>query len=94
MSLREQTETMVAEYLARGGTIHRVPPPKPPVAGDVLEYLQGRNIDVLPLPNEGGEQSYVYKGQVINLKTLVAIANRHRSRRHLPPFQMPGRLHH
>ena len=94
MNLREQTEAMVAEYLERGGTINRLPPPKPPVAGDVLEYLQGRNIDVLPLPNEGGDQSYVYKGQVINLKTLVAIANRHRSRRHLPPFQMPGRMHH
>ena len=94
MNLRQQTEAMVAEYLARGGRIHRAPAAKPPVAADVLEYLQGRNIDVLPLPNEGGDQNYVYKGQVINLKTLVAIANRHRSRRHLPPFQMPGRMHH
>jgi len=94
MNLREQTEAMVAEYLARGGRIQRVSAAKPPVAAHVLEYLQGRNIDVQPLPNEGGDQSYVYKGQVINLKTLLAIANRHRSRRHLPPFQMPGRLHH
>jgi hypothetical protein len=94
MNLRQQTAAMVAEYLARGGRIRRMPAPKPPVAADVLEYLQGRNIDVQPLPNDGGEQSYVYKGQVINLKTLVAIANRHRSRRHLPPFQTPGRVHH
>lgn len=94
MNLRQQTAAMVADYLARGGRIQRVPPPKPPVAADVLEYLQGRNIDVQPMPSEGGEANYVYKGQVINLKTLIAIANRHRSRRRLPPFQFPGRVRH
>ena len=94
MGLRQQTAKMVAEYLAHGGRIHKVPPPKPPVAADVVAYLQGRNIDVQPLPNEGGDQNYVYKGQVINLKTLIAIANRHRSRRRLPPFKVPGRVKH
>ena len=94
MNLRQQTAAMVAEYLARGGTIRRVAPPKPIVAADVLEYLQGRNIDVQALPSDGGEANYVYKGQVINLKTLIAIANRHRSRRRLPPFQVPGRMRH
>jgi hypothetical protein len=94
MNLRQQTAAMVAEYLARGGKIRRLPPPKPPVAADVLAYLQGRNIDVQPLPGDGGDPSYVYKGQVINLKTLIAIANRHRSRRRLPPFQLPGRVRH
>ena len=94
MNLRQQTAAMVAEYLERGGTINRLPPPKPPVAADVLEYLQGRNIDVQAMASEGGEANYVYKGQVINLKTLIAIANRHRSRRRLPPFQVPGRVKH
>jgi len=84
---------MVADFLARGGTIRRVPPPKPTVAADVLQYLQERNVEVQPLPGPGGESSYVYKGQVINLKTLVATANRHRSRRRLPPFQLAGRAH-
>ena len=93
MSLRQQTAAMVADYLARGGRIRRLPPPKPTVAADVLQYLQERNVDVQPVPTPGGESSYVYKGQVINLKTLVAIANRHRSRRHLPPFQLAGRAH-
>jgi hypothetical protein len=89
MSSREQTAVMVADFLARGGTIRRVPPPKPTVASDVLQYLQERNVDVQPVPDPGGVTSnYVYKGQVINLKALVGIANRHRSRRRLPPFQL------
>lgn len=94
MSLRTQHETLVADFLARGGVIRKVPPPKPTVAADVLEYLQVRNVDVQIVPGHGeADASYVYKGQVINLKTLVAIANRHRSRRHLPPFQLAGRPH-
>lgn len=92
MSLRPQHETLVADFLARGGTIRRFPPPKPTVAADVLQYLQVRNVEVHAVPGRGeAESSYVYKGQIINLKTLVAIANRHRSRRHLPPFQLAGR---
>ena len=94
MSLRAQHEMLVADFLARGGVIRKVPPPKPTVAADVLEYLQVRKVDVHIVPTQGGmEAGYVYKGQVINLKTLVAIANRHRSRRHLPPFQLAGRTH-
>ena len=94
MNLRQQTAAMVADFLARGGTIQKVPPPKPTVAADVLQYLQGRNVDVQLVPGPAGEASYVYKGQVINLKTLVAIANRHRSRRRLPSFQLAGRASH
>jgi hypothetical protein len=86
---------MVADFLAHGGTIKRVPPPKPTVAADVLQYLQERNIDVQPvLDPAGATTNYVYKGQIINLKSLVAIANRHRSRRRLPPFQLAGRTSH
>jgi len=93
MTLRAQHETLIADFLARGGTIRKLPPPKPTVAADVLQYLQARNVDVEAVPRPGeSESSYLYKGQVINLKTLVAIANRHRSRRHLPPFQLSGRL--
>jgi|SoiMethySBSTD1v2_1073268.scaffolds.fasta_scaffold444650_2 hypothetical protein len=95
MSLRQQTAEMVADYLARGGTIQRVPAPKPTVAADVLQYLQERSIDVQPVVDPTGTMAnYVYKGQIINLKTLVAIANRHRSRRRLPPFQLAGRTSH
>jgi len=89
MSVRPQHETLIADYLARGGTIRRIPPPKPTVAADVLQYLQDRSVDVRAVPGRTeAESGYVYKGQVIDLKTLVAVANRHRSRRHLPPFQL------
>jgi len=98
MTLRQQTAAMVADFLARGGTIQRVPPPKPTVADDVVQYLQERNVEVQPVPDPSGSTTnYVYKGQLINLKTLVAIANRHRSRRRLPPFQLSqlaGRTSH
>jgi hypothetical protein len=98
MTLRQQAATMVADFLARGGTIQRVPAPKPTVAEDVVQYLQERNIEVQPVPDPTGTATnYVYKGQLINLKTLVAIANRHRSRRRLPPFQLSqlaGRTSH
>lgn len=93
MSVRQHHETLIADYLARGGTIRRIPPPKPTVAADVLQYLQDRNVDVRAVPGRTeAESNYVYKGQVIDLKALVAIANRHRSRRHLPPFQLAARM--
>ena len=93
MNLRTRHETLIADFLARGGTIRKIPPPKPTVAADVLEYLQSRNVDVQAIARPGeSEASYLHKGQVVTLKTLVAIANRHRSRRHLPPFQLSGRL--
>jgi hypothetical protein len=95
MTLRRQTAAMVEDFLARGGTIQRMPEPKPTVADDVVQYLQECNIDVQPVPDSSGATTnYVYKGQLINLKTLVAIANRHRSRRRLPPFQLAGRTSH
>ncbi len=93
MNLRTQHETLIADFLARGGAIRKIPPPTPTVAADVLDYLQTRNVDAQAVARAGeSESSYLYKGQVINLKTLVAIANRHRSRRHLPPFQLSGGL--
>jgi hypothetical protein len=93
MSLQPHHQTLVADFLARGGMVRKVPSPKPTVAADVLQYLQARNVDVQVAPERGETaSSYVYKGQLINLKTLVAIANRHRSRRHLPPFQLSGRV--
>lgn len=93
MNLRTGHETLVADFLARGGIIRKLPPPKPIVADDVVQYLQTRNIDVQAIARPGeSELGYVHKGQVVTLKALVAIANRHRSRRHLPPFQLSGRL--
>lgn len=93
MTLRAQHESLVLDFLARGGTIRKIPPPKPTVAADVLQYLQERNVAVEVIPqSEGSETAYLYRDRVIHLKTLVAIANRHRSRRRLPPFQLTSVL--
>ena len=83
------TKTLVADFLARGGIIRKVPPPDPTVAEDVLRYLQERKVDVQRVKGCGeAELSYVYKSRVINLKMLTVIANRHRGRRYLPPFEL------
>lgn len=93
MTLRAQHESLVLDFLARGGAIRKLPPPKPTVAADVLQYLQERNVPVEVVPqSDEAEASYLYRGRIINLKTLVAVANRHRSRRRLPPFQLSLRL--
>ena len=46
MTLRSHHESLVVDFLARGGTIQKIPPPKPTVAADILQYLQERNVDV------------------------------------------------
>ena len=93
MTLRSHHESLVVDFLARGGTIQKIPPPKPTVAADILQYLQERNVDVEVMPQSGeNEATYLYRDRIINLKTLVAIANRHRSRRRLPPFQLSLRV--
>ena len=93
MALRSHHELLVVDFLARGGTIRKLPPPKPTLATDVLQYLRDRNVEVEAVPqSDGGEAMYLYKARIINLKTLVAIANRHRSRRRLPPFQLALRV--
>ena len=93
MNLRQQRAALVADFLAKGGAIHKLPPARPTDASDVLQYLQDHNVDVQLLTDEGRtEPKYVYKGEVITLKRLVAIANRHRTRRRLPPFQMANKL--
>jgi len=90
MNLRTGHETLIADFLAHGGAIRKFPPSKPTL---VLQYLQVPDVDVQAVVQPGeSESSYLYKGEVITLKALVAVANRHRSRRHLPPFQLTGHL--
>ena len=93
MNLRHHHAALVADFLAKGGAIHKLPPARPTDASDILQYLQDHDVDVQPLTDEGStEPKYVYKGETITLKRLLAIANRHRSRRRLPPFQMASSL--
>lgn len=93
MNLRHQHAALVADFLAKGGAIHKLPPARSTVASDVLQYLQDHNVDVQHLTVQGSAESkYVYKGEIITLKRLLTIANRHRNRRRLAPFQMASTL--
>ena len=70
--------------------VNKIPEPKPTFAEGVLRYLREHNVDVQPVIEPGEPVSkYTYKGQVISLKNLVEIANRHRKRRRLPRFKLP-----
>ena len=91
MTARQNHTELVADFLAKGGTITKVPPARPALASDVLGYLQDQNVDVHAITDEtAAETKYVYKGEVITLRKLVLIANRHRNRRRLPSFQLPN----
>ena len=94
MGLRQQHAALIADYLAKGGTIRKLPPPKPITASDVLKYLQESDVDVRVVPGpDGADSHYTYKSKAITLKTLVELANRHRLKRRLPPFQVPSNMH-
>jgi hypothetical protein len=91
---REQQAALVADYLARGGEIHHIPPPKPTVASDVLNFLQSMHVDVHSVSDAGGDANhYRHKGKRISLKELVELANRRRRKRKLPPFQLDNYSH-
>lgn len=90
---REQQRGLVNEYLARGGTIRRLPTPEPTEAIDVLDYLEECGFSVYRAPRGEGEPKFVFQGQVVTLQNLISIANEHRATRDLPPFQLVPGLH-
>ena len=89
---REQQE-LVADYIARGGTVRRLPTPEPTDVQEVIDYMQDCRFDVYPAPRGAGQRKYVLQGEVVTLARLVLIANEHRAKRRLPPFQLVQPLH-
>jgi len=85
---KEQQKHLVLDYFARGGAIRRLPTPEPKAIFDILAYLESCNFFVYPAPRGAGEPKYVHQGAVVTLQNLVSIANEHRAKRHLPPFQV------
>lgn len=89
MSLSQQHAALVADFLARGGSIRKLGTPAPAVANDVLRYLQEEKVDVRALVEPGEPVSkYIYKDRVITEAQLVKIANRRRTRHRLLPFKL------
>jgi len=85
---REQQGDLVADYFARGGTIHRLPTPEPAEVSEILEWLEGCGSIVYRAAAKGAVHKYVYQGALVTLQKLVSIANKQRALRDLPPFQL------
>jgi len=94
MGLRQQHAALIADYLSKGGRIRKLPPPRPTTPSDVLRYLQDNDVDVRAAPdNDRREPQFVYKRKLLSFKALVGLANRHRVKRRLPPFQIASNVH-
>jgi hypothetical protein len=79
---------MVADFLAHGGTIKKMPEARPHTVADVLQYLVEQDVQVEVVNRGESRRVYVYRGKPASLERLVLIANRHRRRRNLPPFDL------
>lgn len=89
MSVRESHGELVAQFLARGGCIHRVPGVVQISRTEVIEYLEQQKISVQRISREPpGPPRYLCVGKRTNVQELVSIANRLRSEQGLPAFQL------
>jgi len=78
---------MVAEFLARGGVIQLLPEGKPHSVA--VQYLRLFDMEVEALAGLGGAQPrLIFRRKPITLQRLVKLANRHRFRHRLPPFEL------
>ena len=90
MSTQQEYETLVTEFLARGGRIRKIPNVQLKSAQEIVEYLRGLNVPVQLVSAKGRHEPrhYLCRGETMNVERLVAFANSHRRRRRLPPFQL------
>ena len=79
---------MVAEYMARGGTIKKMPEAEPHTLADVMSYLQGKNVEIVSAARGETSPSYLLRGKPISAQRLIGLANRYRRRNHQPPFEV------
>jgi hypothetical protein len=92
-TVRQEAEQMIAAFLARGGHIRKCPAALPTTVADVLQYLHSRDIEVATVMTRTGVKGakYLYGAETLNSKELVDLANRHRRRQRLPPFDLGKR---
>ena len=88
-----QQNHLVLDFLARGGTIRRLPTPEPTTISSVLEYLRGCDFVVYPAPRGEGQPKYVCQSMVVTEEKLMALTNEHRMANQLPPFQIVSHHH-
>ena len=90
MSLQNKGCDLVADFLARGGRIRRLPDPEPATFSVVLEYLRSQNITVERVGDgmDPRTRKYICLGKRVDAKKLVSIANALRLDKGFPPFQL------
>ena len=90
---REQQDDLIADYIARGGTVRRLATPEPTTVSDILDYLRDCDLEVRTARGHAAGDRYIFQNKVVTLWELVSIANEHRAKRKLPPFQVVERHH-
>jgi hypothetical protein len=74
---RQNIQTLVSEYLARGGRILKLPDAIPATRDEVLRYLEAQKVNVTAV-----------RATLVNDRdALLKIANAHRRNQGQPPFQ-------
>jgi len=74
----------ITSFLARGGKIVKVPEALLVTAQDVLDFLESCGIAATSSGRE--TKTYCCEGKPMKLSSVVALANRQRRARQLPPF--------
>jgi hypothetical protein len=87
---RESIDALVCEYLAGGGRIRKIPGAISATPDEVLRYLKAQKVDitVARAKHANAETKYLHGVEVINSKDLVQLANVHRRKQRLPPFEL------
>jgi hypothetical protein len=90
MNSREKDGALVADFLARGGHIRKVPDAVRVSLGRVVAYLRAQNVSVERISASGPPtiRKFLCDGQRVSEQTLVSIANGLRSEQGLPQFQL------
>jgi hypothetical protein len=89
MDARQECESLITDFLSRGGRIRKLPDAQPKSINEVIEYLEtsGLPVEVVRMKNGVGSV-YVCRERTMNVEQLVSFANGHRKRRRLAPLQV------
>ncbi len=80
----------IAAFFEKGRQVVRLQETIPVTAPEVIEYLITHGIEAKYSPRHSSR--YLYKGKLVSLNKLVAVANRHRRAQQLPLFVRRAKL--
>lgn len=87
---RQSVDAMVCEYLAAGGRIRKLPGAISATRDEVLRYLKAQKVYISPArrKNAKTETKYSHGVDTISSNDLVQLANVHRRKQRLLPFEL------